>query len=135
MEKKIKRISIALFCIYVIAVILLCVIKTDDIPELPKMFLGIPFDKIAHFIMFLPFVILGYASFMPKEKGVMRKLVVLGTMLILGFAFAVSTERLQQLRFLCAFQRARKSQRDDLFGGDRKNGCGEKRHDRGVSVR
>lgn len=97
MEKKIKRISIALFCIYVIAVILLCVIKTDDIPELPKMFLGIPFDKIAHFIMFLPFVILGYAAVMPKEKGVMRKLVVLGTMLILGFAFAVSTERLQAI--------------------------------------
>ena len=61
------------------------------------MFLGIPFDKIAHFIMFLPFVILGYAAFMPKEKGVMRKLVVLGTMLILGFAFAVSTERLQAI--------------------------------------
>ena len=97
MKKNIKRISLALFCLYIIAVILLCVIKTDDIPELPKYFLGIPFDKIAHFIMFLPFIVLGYVSFMPTEKGIWRKVTVLGVLLILGCVFAISTERLQAM--------------------------------------
>ena len=97
MEKKIKRISLALFCIYIIAVILLCVIKTDDIPKLPKTFLGIPFDKIAHFIMFLPFIVLGYGAFMPIEKGIWRKVALIGILLVLGGVFAFSTERLQAI--------------------------------------
>ena len=97
MKKEIRRISLILFCIYVIAVILLCVIKTDDIPELPRYLLGIPFDKIAHFIMFLPFIILGYASLMPSEKGIWKRLAVLGILLAFGCAFAFSTEKLQAM--------------------------------------
>lgn len=97
MEKKIKRISLYLFCIYIIAVILLCVIQTDGLPDLPQSFLGIPIDKIAHFIMFLPFVILGYTSFMPTEKGTLRKLSVLGIFFLVGCIFAFSTERLQAM--------------------------------------
>jgi VanZ family protein len=97
MEKKIKKISLALFCVYVIAVILLCVIKTEDLPELPKLFLGIPLDKIAHFIMFFPFIILGYVSFMPTEKGLWRRLAVLGTLLTLGCIFAFATEKVQAM--------------------------------------
>ena len=91
MEKKIKRISLYLFCIYIIAVILLCIIQTDSIPDLPQSFLGIPIDKIAHFIMFLPFVILGYTSFMPTEKGTLRKLSVLGIFFLVGCIFAFIT--------------------------------------------
>ena len=97
MIKQIKRISLVLFCIYIIAVIALCVIKTDDLPELPKYFLGIPFDKIAHFIMFFPFIILGYASFMPTEKGIWRKITVLGIILLVGCVFAFSTEKIQAM--------------------------------------
>ena len=97
MEKQIKRISLFLFCLYVIAVILLCVIHTEQMPELPKFFLGIPFDKIAHFIMFCPFVVLGYTAFMPTEKVIWQKLAVLGIFLMLGFVFAFSTEKLQAM--------------------------------------
>lgn len=97
MEKKIKRISLALFCIYILAVVALCVIQTEELPELPKYFLGIPFDKIAHFIMFLPFVILGYTAFMPIEKGILRKIAVLGIFLVTGCVFAFSTEKLQAM--------------------------------------
>ena len=97
MEKKIKKISLALFCIYIIAVIALCVIQTDELPELPKYFLGIPFDKIAHFIMFFPFIILGYVSFMPTGKNLWSKLAVLGIMLLMGCVFAFSTEKLQAM--------------------------------------
>ena len=97
MEKKIKRISLALFCIYILAVVALCVIQTEELPELPKYFLGIPFDKIAHFIMFLPFVILGYTAFMPIEKGILRKIAVLGIFVVTGCVFAFSTEKLQAM--------------------------------------
>ena len=97
MKKTIKKISLALFCIYIIAVILLCVIQSESLPELPKTFLGIPFDKIAHFIMFLPFVILGYSAFQPSRERISSKLSVLGIFLILGGAFAIATERLQAM--------------------------------------
>lgn len=95
MTRSIKRISFVLFCVYITAVILLCVIRTNSIPELPQSFLGIPIDKVAHFIMFLPFVILSYSSFSPTEKGFWRKLSVLGIFLMLGFVFAFATEKLQ----------------------------------------
>ena len=97
MTKYIKRIALALFCIYIIAVIALCVIQTDELPELPKYFLGIPFDKIAHFIMFFPFIILGYAAFMPAENGLWKKISVLGIILLVGCVFAISTEKLQAM--------------------------------------
>lgn len=97
MTKNFKRISLLLFCIYVIAVVLLCVIQTDDIPELPKTFLGIPMDKMAHFIMFCPFVILGYSAFYPTRQELWRKIAVLSILTLLGCVFAFSTERLQAM--------------------------------------
>ena len=95
MIRNIKRISLVLFCVYISAVILLCVIHTNNIPVLPPSFLGIPIDKVAHFIMFLPFVVLSYTSFSPTEKGILRKLAVLGIFLLLGGIFAFATEKLQ----------------------------------------
>lgn len=95
--KKGKYISIALFCIYIAAVILLCVIQTDSLPELPKLFLGIPLDKVAHFMMFLPFPILGYMTFHHSGRSKWRDLVILGIICILGAGFALSTERLQAM--------------------------------------
>ena len=97
MKATIKRVSTILFCIYIIAVILLCVIQTESLPELPKTFLGIPFDKIAHFIMFMPFVILGYAAFQPTENRLSRKLAILAIFTVLGCVFAVATEKLQAM--------------------------------------
>ena len=95
MDRKFRKISTVLFCSYIVAVVLLCVIRTDSLPELPKSFLGIPLDKITHFVMFLPFPVLGYTTFSPTEQGNWRKFAVLGIMCVLGFAFAYSTERLQ----------------------------------------
>ena len=95
--KNFKRTSLALFCIYITAVILLCVIHTENLPDLPKIFLGIPLDKIAHFIMFFPFIILGYSAFHPTGTGVWRKLSVLGILLSIGCTFAFATEKLQAM--------------------------------------
>ena len=97
MGKNLKRIALLLFCMYVIAVILLCVIQTDNIPELPKRFLGIPMDKVAHFIMFCPFVILGYSAFYPTRQELWRRFAVLCILTVLGCVFAFSTERLQAM--------------------------------------
>lgn len=95
--KRLKHISLILFCIYVAAVILLCLIRTDSIPELPKFILGVPLDKITHLVMFIPFPILGYMAFFPTGKESWRKFAVLGILCILGAGFAFSTERLQSL--------------------------------------
>lgn len=93
--KNYRKISLILFCIYVIAVISLCVIHTEGLPELPKYFLGIPIDKVAHFVMFFPYIILGYSAFYPTQKGRWRKFAVLGIIYLTGITFAFATERLQ----------------------------------------
>ena len=95
--KKLKHISLAIFCIYLLAVVLLCVIRTDSLPELPKTFLGIPLDKIMHFTMFLPFPILGHMAFTPADTEKWRKLAVPVILCVIGFGFALATERLQAM--------------------------------------
>ena len=95
--KRLRHISRALFCIYVIAVVLLCVVKTESMPELPKSFFGIPFDKMVHFLMFLPFPVLGYLAFFAPEDASWKKLTVLMVLCITGAGFAMSTEKLQAL--------------------------------------
>jgi VanZ family protein len=95
--KRLRHISLTLFCIYVIAVILLCVAKTESLPELPKSFLGIPLDKMVHFLMFMPFPILGHLSFLGPEDAPCKKLTVLALLCITGAGFALSTEQLQAL--------------------------------------
>lgn len=97
MIRKVKRISSVLFCIYIIAVLTLCLIHTDSMPELPKSLFGIPLDKVFHFIMFLPFMILGYSTFHPINRSILRKLAVLVILSIMGCAFALATERLQAM--------------------------------------
>lgn len=92
-----KHFFIALFCIYIVAVILLCVIRTDSMPEMPRNLFGIPMDKVVHFIMFLPFPILGYIAFHNLGIGLWREIAVLFTLIVLGVVFAYSTERLQAL--------------------------------------
>ena len=97
MEKKIRKISLILFCLYVAAVVLLCIIKTESLPELPKTFFGIPFDTIAHFIMFFPFPILGYTTLYPAGKNFWRDLALVAIICLIGGVFAYSTETLQAM--------------------------------------
>ena len=95
--KKLKHISLAIFCCYILAVVLLCLIRTESLPELQKTFLGIPLDKVAHFMMFIPFPLLGYMSFHSERKEIWRTMAVLGILCILGVGFAFATERLQAM--------------------------------------
>lgn len=97
MKSRFQKISTVLFCIYMIAVVLLCIVKTDSLPELPRSIFGIPLDKLTHFTMFLPFPVLGYCAFHPTAEGCWRKAAVLAILLILGCVFAFATERLQAM--------------------------------------
>ena len=43
-----------LFVLYVAAVLFCCFVRFESLPEVGRSFLGIPADKAAHFLMFLP---------------------------------------------------------------------------------
>jgi len=66
-------------------------------PNIPREYLGIPIDKVIHFIMFVPFVALSYLSFdFLRGKGVKPVFIVLA-MILVGALFAVATEVGQSL--------------------------------------
>ena len=90
-----KRIYIAAFIIYLIAVFVLCFIKGENLPEVEKFIFGLPMDKVAHFIMFLPFPILASLSIIRKEHGIGRSLLVLAILTITGSGIAYGTEVIQ----------------------------------------
>ena len=49
--------------LYIAAVAYLCFANFKKLPDLPKLFLGIPTDKVVHFCMFFPFPILAYLAY------------------------------------------------------------------------
>lgn len=95
MDRINKRIYIAAFIIYLAAVFALCFIKGDNLPEVEKFIFGLPADKAAHFVMFLPFPILASLSFIRKENGIVRNLIVLAILSIIGSCIAYGTEVIQ----------------------------------------
>lgn len=96
MKGRIKTIYIILFCIYLAAVGLLCFIKPSSIPEIGlKTVLGIPLDKIFHFLMFLPYPILAGLIFIGKECSIACGFIVIAVIAITGSGTAYGTELLQ----------------------------------------
>lgn len=93
-----KTIFTGLFALYLIAVLTLCLIRPSSLPEIEKDFLfGIPLDKAAHFLMFLPFPILSTISFTNDCNGLTRKLALLLVFSVMGVGFAFGTEVLQEM--------------------------------------
>lgn len=90
-----KKTYITLFVVYLAAVAFLCFMKPDDMPEIQKDLFGIPMDKVAHFLMFLPYPILGAFSFMHKETGIWRNMAVLAVIATVGAGLAYGTEVIQ----------------------------------------
>ena len=80
---------------YVAAVMFLILFDFSDInmSEVPTTILGVPTDKIAHFLMFLSFpIIIGiYRIYHRRIKLLQHNIVIL----TLGVAFAITTELLQ----------------------------------------
>lgn len=63
MQKRYHYISLILFFLYFGAVLFLCFGKFQGNSNIPDNMLGIPTDKIVHFLMFLPFPVLMTAAF------------------------------------------------------------------------
>lgn len=91
----IKKLSLALFCLYIAAVAALCFMKPDDMPQVEKDFFGIPLDKVAHFLMFTPFTILSGMTFIHKERSLWKGLTVIVILYVVGAGAAYGTEVLQ----------------------------------------
>ncbi len=97
MKLKIKHIPSIMLCIYIVVVAVLCFMKTDSLLSVELHFLGIPIDKLAHFIMFVPFPVLAYMTFWPTNAGKPGKMGVLIVIMAAGTGLAKATERIQSM--------------------------------------
>lgn len=95
--KRYKLIRI-LFVIYLAVVAYLCFSNSSGLPRIMPVF-GLPgFDKLVHFLMFLPFTPLLWFSFKQSGKGLSPEAVKrLSLICITGFAFGLSTELIQAI--------------------------------------
>lgn len=84
-----------LMLLYLIAIAFLCFIRGDSIPVVKATFLGFPTDKVAHFIMFLPFPILAFLSTDWKISKVWKNALLIFCILVVGCGIASLTEYLQ----------------------------------------
>lgn len=92
-----KHISVILFCLYIGVVALLCFAKGDQLPQLPAQWFGLPADKIAHLLMFLPFTILALPAVNPSGNGFKGTLLIIVASFCVGVLAAVSTEVVQNI--------------------------------------
>lgn len=90
-----RTISLILFCIYIIAVAYLCFAKPEDMPSLEISFFGLPIDKVAHFLMFLPFPLLAFLTFDTEDAKAGRRTLLLLGIVAAGMALAALTEFIQ----------------------------------------
>ena len=97
MKSRVRLISAIVFCIYLVAVGILCFVKADGIPMLDYRIFGLGIDKIGHLIMFIPFPALGYMTFVGEWKETWRHFLLLGCIIILGVAIASGTEMVQSM--------------------------------------
>ena len=92
-----KAIFITAFVIYLAAVIYLCLMKPDNLPQTELYLFGLPLDKVAHFLMFLPFPALAYMTLWEKGRKTWAELLILFSCLAVGVGLAFLTEHLQAM--------------------------------------
>jgi len=88
---------ITAFCIYIGAILYLCLTKPDNLPQTEFLIFGLPADKVAHFTMFLPFPILMYLMFFDRSRSRWQDMLILVAAIALGIGAAFGTEYLQAL--------------------------------------
>lgn len=86
-----------LFVLYLAAIAFLCLTSSNSLPQLKTSFLGLPTDKVAHFLMFLPFPILFYLSSEWKADKFWKALLYTLLIFVVGCGVAAGTEYLQKL--------------------------------------
>ena len=96
MKANLKKISLALFCIYLAAVGVLCFIRPSSLPEMEiKTILGLPIDKVLHFLMFLPYPVLSGLVFINREQKIPGITAIMLILAITGIGVAYGTEMIQ----------------------------------------
>lgn len=91
------KIFLFLFLLYLGMVAWCCFGHFESLPKVSKELFGIPTDKVVHFIMFLPFVILGYPAFSSLAKKRAGKTLVFALVFLAGLLVACGTEAGQAL--------------------------------------
>ncbi len=91
--KKKNILGLTLFLAYLGAVAYCCFGHFSDLPEISvDKFLGIPMDKIVHFLMFFPFPILCHIAFNGRGKRPGKPALVTGLVFLAGCLIAAATE-------------------------------------------
>ena len=95
-KRKTYFIVTVLFLLYIAAVLCLCLLNLSDrTPELPEYFLGIPMDKIAHFLMYFAYPPLCWLMLTYNRQLKINPRHVFSTIFITGILFAAFTETAQ----------------------------------------
>lgn len=84
-----------LFFLYLAAIAFLCFMHVDKLPDVQQFIFGIPTDKVAHFLMFLPFPILAYLAYDHLTNRVWSAILFAVATFIIGALIAYGTEYVQ----------------------------------------
>ena len=96
MEGRSRKIFIVAFCTYLAAVGILCFMNPSSLPETDmKTILGIPIDKMVHFLMFLPYPVLAGLIFIRREFGMACGIFIIAVLAATGIGMAYGTEVIQ----------------------------------------
>jgi VanZ family protein len=90
-----RLISAIVFCLYIAAIAYICFAKPEDMPAIPETWFGLPADKVGHFLMFLPFPILGFTAVCSRQDSMRKKFLTLTALIATGAAAAVGIEIVQ----------------------------------------
>lgn len=104
MKLKQRHIWLCILCIYFGAVLTVCLIRPESLPEVQPDLWGIPIDKVAHFLMFFPYPIIAYRTFRPTFSSRWIHLLVLAAIFAAGTGIAMGTERLQGMSEYRSFE-------------------------------
>ena len=99
MEKRKTYIAVTvLFAAYIIAVLCLCLLNLSSTTQnLSFTFLGIPSDKIAHYLMYMAYPVVGWLFLSYNRRLRIRPQYIYTTLAITGIVFSALTEALQTL--------------------------------------
>lgn len=69
----------------------------NNVPNVTGTWFGLPADKVAHLLMFVPFIPLSFFTFTKRDTPLVRNLILLVVLMIVGGATAYATELIQDI--------------------------------------
>ena len=92
-----QHISSVIFCLYILAIGIICFTRPENIPSITFDWFGLPVDKLIHCLMFIPFPILSYMTLVPERYGWPAKTACIITIAIFGTGISYMTEIVQSM--------------------------------------